>query len=639
MDGVEFPQEGGRSNRRIVFVVLAAVLALGAVFFFWKPGYAQVRNFFGQTAALVSTSIRGVLGLGSHGKLAAEIDLGGAPAEPQDNSNQAVAPVIPPPAHYGGVASAGSGGISESASAPQSKNSAEEENRNNSDGRTQTVVSATPASAGTSAAAPPAAECNFSNGSNPTRVVLINEIAWMGSPPKNGETAAQASNNEWLELKNVSAQSANLSGWQILDQSGKFKIVFDAGEKINAGKFYLLERTDDDAVPAVKADKIYSGALSNSGNWLRLFDSSCVLIDEINSSAGSTTLTASGWPGGDNVTKQTLERNGGGSTGLAAGDFGWHTSDSPGGTPKAENSSPAPAVQPGSPQAVQSGSSNPDLRYLVAVSIQGDGSGRVTSSPSGINCGVDCGEEYPSGTALVLSATPSADSVFDGWSGACGGSATPTAGGSASLTAGGNGNCGLTVATSILSVTAAFKLNTPPPVVSPVEPTPVSETETPTSTPPAPPMSSGGHVVISEIMAGTESNSSYEFIELYNPTGAPINLAGWELRKRNSSGNEENLVDNGKFVGTVPARGYFLIASPIYSGTPNPDLIYSASSANIAYTNNSVILYNGDYRTASVVDEVSWTNIPKGQSYERSPLDGNQFGAQPNPNPQNSQTP
>ena len=51
------------------------------------------------------------------------------------------------------------------------------------------------------------------------------------------------------------------------------------------------------------------------------------------------------------------------------------------------------------------------------LSITKIGSGTVTSSPAGINCGSDCSEPYLSGTIVTLSATGAAGFVFAGWSG------------------------------------------------------------------------------------------------------------------------------------------------------------------------------------------------------------------------------
>jgi uncharacterized repeat protein (TIGR02543 family) len=57
--------------------------------------------------------------------------------------------------------------------------------------------------------------------------------------------------------------------------------------------------------------------------------------------------------------------------------------------------------------------------FALTVSRQGIGTGTVTSVPAGINCGTDCTETYVSGTVVTLTATPSGDAVFGGWSGAC----------------------------------------------------------------------------------------------------------------------------------------------------------------------------------------------------------------------------
>jgi hypothetical protein len=58
--------------------------------------------------------------------------------------------------------------------------------------------------------------------------------------------------------------------------------------------------------------------------------------------------------------------------------------------------------------------------YTLSVSVTG--SGTVTSSPSGINCGSTCSASFAAGTQVILDATPSAGSSFSGWSGACSGS-------------------------------------------------------------------------------------------------------------------------------------------------------------------------------------------------------------------------
>jgi len=62
-----------------------------------------------------------------------------------------------------------------------------------------------------------------------------------------------------------------------------------------------------------------------------------------------------------------------------------------------------------------------ELLENLTVTKAGSGAGTVTSTPSGIDCGVDCTESYAYNTVVTLSAAPAAGSRFTGWSGACAG--------------------------------------------------------------------------------------------------------------------------------------------------------------------------------------------------------------------------
>jgi hypothetical protein len=60
-------------------------------------------------------------------------------------------------------------------------------------------------------------------------------------------------------------------------------------------------------------------------------------------------------------------------------------------------------------------------KFKLKVSKGGTGSGTVTSSPSGIECGVICEVEFEEGKKVTLNQTAAGGSEFKGWGGACSG--------------------------------------------------------------------------------------------------------------------------------------------------------------------------------------------------------------------------
>lgn len=113
-------------------------------------------------------------------------------------------------------------------------------------------------------------------------------------------------------------------------------------------------------------------------------------------------------------------------------------------------------------------------------------------------------------------------------------------------------------------------------------------------------IASGGSqtVLISEVQLAGE-NARDEFVELFNPSDSAVNLSGWRLRRKTSSGKESNLVTKFPDI-TMPPFSFLLIAHEEYKGEVKRDLGYSSAGYSVA-ANNTVLLYNS---SGEVVDRV-----------------------------------
>jgi len=120
--------------------------------------------------------------------------------------------------------------------------------------------------------------------------VLISEVAWAGT--------SASSSDEWIELYNATGEPIDLAGWTLM--IGEAAIPLGAAEGstseirstvVDAGSFFLLERTDDTTVSDLEADIIYRGSLSNVGSDLVLLDSAGEVADAVR-------FAETGWPAG-----------------------------------------------------------------------------------------------------------------------------------------------------------------------------------------------------------------------------------------------------------------------------------------------------------------------------------------------------
>lgn len=400
------------------------------------------------------------------------------------------------------------------------------------------------------AAQSPISSCSFpTNGSSTTRRVILNEIAWMGS--------ASSSDAEWIEIKNNFTDTIDLSGWELSDASGKIKIFFAEGDVITPGGLLLLMRgsaSGGNDQNNITAEKIYSGDLTNAGDVIALMDPQCDTSDYLDAS--------NGWPGGNNTTKATLERD--------ADGIGWHTSALPGGTPGAENSAgPLPA------------------QYTLSIAFQGDSLGAtLASDPAGLVCATTCTGSFASGTKITLTPTAGINTAFKEWSGSCSGETI----------------CSFVIATTT-SLVAEFQST---PVATPSTSVAVAPPSSPSSSdggggdvsPPAEAVLAS-HVLIAAVQIAAASSSN-DFVRLYNPASATVDMSGWKLHKRSNTGADYSLKEfpAGSMIG--PGQSFVWANSAGgFSGAVGADV----SSTETLAADNSVALMDG---AGNVVDAVAW---------------------------------
>jgi hypothetical protein len=319
--------------------------------------------------------------------------------------------------------------------------------------------------------------------------VIFNEIAWMGT--------SGSSNDEWMELKNISSAPIDLSGWQIYDKDRQIEIVFPQAIVKPAG-FFLLERTDDTSVPEVPADYIYKGALNNSEEALYLFDNNCQLQDKV--------LADPDWPAGDVGQKASMEKN---SASDYGGEKGWHTY-------------------------------NGLLRHGIY------GSPKAENGPAAI--------------------PPEFSGGFSAGSGSNGGSEEE------------NGSANEAEAGTEESQQTTGGL--------PIE------------------------VLITEIQLADATSSSHDFIELYNQATSAVNISGFQLKKRTSSGSEYSIrvfPENSIIAG----QAYFLWAN--YGEA-------DVTSTQTLAKDNSIAFLD---KEKNIIDEVAWGSSSTSPFVENSPFNQN----------------
>ena len=115
----------------------------------------------------------------------------------------------------------------------------------------------------------------------------------------------------------------------------------------------------------------------------------------------------------------------------------------------------------------------------------------------------------------------------------------------------------------------------------------------------------GSNVVINEVYGGGGNSGAtytHDFVELYNPTDAPIDLTGWTVTQRSTSdaGN-----GSAALSGSIPAKGYFLIQGAKGNGGTEPLPTPDAIGNGLAFGKDGAIARLID-SNHNVVDLVGW---------------------------------
>lgn len=150
--------------------------------------------------------------------------------------------------------------------------------------------------------------------------VVINELMWMGSSASNSD--------EWIELRNISTQPVDLTGWRLTKKSGGAEaemVTIPLGHTIEPAGFFVIANYAGDASQStlgITPDLVESDiSLVNSALQIKLYDAANVLVDTADDGAGQPLagryVSGSVW--------QSMERNWDYTDGTLA--TSWHTAD------------------------------------------------------------------------------------------------------------------------------------------------------------------------------------------------------------------------------------------------------------------------------------------------------------------------
>ncbi|MCK5598921.1 lamin tail domain-containing protein [bacterium] len=112
-----------------------------------------------------------------------------------------------------------------------------------------------------------------------------------------------------------------------------------------------------------------------------------------------------------------------------------------------------------------------------------------------------------------------------------------------------------------------------------------------------------GDVVINEIAwAGTSGSTSDEWIELYNTTDAPIDIAAWSIYGADTGVVLNISAADGNNTTIIPAKGYLIYANDAVVFTSGATIEIWDATIGMNVGGDSIILYDGQDGTGNVID-------------------------------------
>lgn len=127
----------------------------------------------------------------------------------------------------------------------------------------------------------------------PTRSVVINEVAWMGT--------IYSTTHEWIELYNPTNKEISISGWSLRSETYQFSIELSGN--IEAGGYFLISLPQAFKNMSIVDQVATWNSLPNSGIPLFLYDPYFNVVDTANFDGGN-------WPAGDEIKACSMERGG-----------------------------------------------------------------------------------------------------------------------------------------------------------------------------------------------------------------------------------------------------------------------------------------------------------------------------------------